>query len=162
MGEKLDNSCTSFSPLDRESRLVSQYKDPQSLRGFAIVTAIEGLLKLSKIDPNSFTFASSIKSWPIAFFCLTLVTNASCTALIAYRIWRIEQQTLIVFKSRRLSPVVAIIIESGAIYSVFLIILIATYVPKSWSQYIFLNAVRRPLVLALLLTNTVLSWFVYY
>lgn len=35
-----------------------------------------------------------------------------------------------------------IVIESGAIYSAFLIVLIATYESRSWSHYLILDAVR--------------------
>jgi hypothetical protein len=40
-------------------------------------------------------------------------------------------------------PAAAIIIESGAVYSIMLILLLATYVTSSYAQYFFLDAVCR-------------------
>lgn len=46
-----------------------------------------------------------------------------------------------IFKTKSLSPVLTIVIESGMIYSAFLIVLIGTYESESWSHYLILDAV---------------------
>ena len=106
-----------------------------------IATAIGGQVAINTVSPSSNTFAPSVENWPVAFYCLTLITNFSCTALLAYKIWRIESQSSAIFKTRSLSPVLTIVVESGAIYSAFLVVLIGTYESKSWSHYLILDAV---------------------
>ncbi|KAJ7508274.1 hypothetical protein B0H11DRAFT_1964131 [Mycena galericulata] len=83
-------------------------------------------------------------NWIVSFFSLTLFTNFSCTLLIAGRIWWINRQACSAadaFSGRKLGPTIIIIIESGAIYSACLIILLSLYVSGNYAQYIFLDGV---------------------
>ncbi|KAJ7060139.1 hypothetical protein C8F01DRAFT_208755 [Mycena amicta] len=87
-------------------------------------------------------FLTNLHNWIVSFFSLTLFTNLTCTLLIAGRIWLINRSTAAnahVF-GRGLGPAIMIIVESGAIYSFALIILLALYVQESYAQYILLDA----------------------
>jgi hypothetical protein len=67
--------------------------------------------------------------------------------LIAGRIWWINRQAGSAaekISGRKLGPTIIIIIESGAIYSACLIILLSLYVSGSYAQYIFLDGVSCP------------------
>ena len=63
------------------------------------------------------------------------------TVLIALRIWLTERRASAVFRSRSLTPVAVIIIESGAIYSVALLTVLVLFLTNSWAQYIVLDMV---------------------
>ncbi|KAJ7078381.1 hypothetical protein C8R43DRAFT_353872 [Mycena crocata] len=105
-----------------------------------VIGALQGFARVSASDP---VFVSELHNWIVSFFSLTLFTNFSCTALIAVRIWYINRQ---VTKAgavwgRRLGQSIIIIVESGAIYSACLIILLSLYLSGSYAQYILLDAV---------------------
>lgn len=55
----------------------------------------------------------------------------------------IEKQTSAFIRTRSMSPVAVVVVESGAIYSVSLISLLATYLSGNWSQYIVLDSVSK-------------------
>ena len=65
------------------------------------------------------------------------------TGLVAYRLWRINREG---FKrsNRRLHPVLLITVESGAVYSAALLVLLILYKTDSWFQYVILDAVSNP------------------
>jgi len=74
-----------------------------------------------------------------AFFSCTLALNAVCTGLIAFRIWRTQQQTRDVKMGSSLMHVSAIVIESGAIYLTVLACVVGSYNLKSLWFNIFLD-----------------------
>ena len=67
-------------------------------------------------------------------------------ALIAAKIWKINSfSSQIVGHS--LTPVMLVVIESGAIYSCTLIALLGCYLTNSWAQYLLLDLVKPRLPL---------------
>jgi hypothetical protein len=90
--------------------------------------------------------------------------------LIAGRIWWTNKRiasladchaTEIKERTSAIMPAAVIIIESGAIYSIMLILLLATYVSSSYAQYFFIDAVRcyDSLHVWLLMLNVMASLF---
>lgn len=81
---------------------------------------------------------------------LTLATNAVVTSLIVYRIWSIQKRTspyrLTSDGHDRMSHAMWILIESGLVYTLSVIILIATYGIGSNAQLGVKDAVRLLLV----------------
>jgi hypothetical protein len=69
------------------------------------------------------------------------LTNAS--GLIAGRIWWINRATIGRVEGPNLAAPMILVIESGAIYSFCLIILIILYATGSFAQYIALDAVSN-------------------
>ncbi|KAF7320492.1 hypothetical protein HMN09_00132700 [Mycena chlorophos] len=110
------------------------------------ITAGAGALQAFAATKHATTgnpiFLINLHNWIVSFFSITLVTNATSTLLIAARIWLIDRSTGNTAKvfGRRLGPAILIIVESGAIYSVALVILLALYVNNSYAQYILLDA----------------------
>ncbi|THU98045.1 hypothetical protein K435DRAFT_600266, partial [Dendrothele bispora CBS 962.96] len=104
------------------------------------IGALQGFARASPQAPVFITELHQI----VSFFSLTLVTNFCCTTLIAARIWwshrRMAGNNMAVY-GRSVMPAAVIIIESGAIYSVCLIILLILYLSGSFAQYIALDAV---------------------
>lgn len=79
----------------------------------------------------------------MSFYSLTLATNFFATALLAYRIWKVDQEVASVCttRSNTLQPAMKAIIDSGALYSVALLTIIILYASNSTGQYIVLDMV---------------------
>ncbi|KAK7024342.1 hypothetical protein VNI00_016378 [Paramarasmius palmivorus] len=92
-------------------------------------------------------FASQNHAWAISYAMLTLTINVGSTVLIASRIWYTHRKAAQLFPETmqqpcRLPTVTFIVIESGAVYSTCLIILITLYLCGNYAQYIVNDAVR--------------------
>ncbi|KZT53973.1 hypothetical protein CALCODRAFT_500425 [Calocera cornea HHB12733] len=92
-------------------------------------------------------FASQLNGWIESFFACTMATNGLTTALIVLRIWR-SNVDVRKFGQSNLGPVMAIILESGALYSVTVFILLMLYVAQTNAQYIVL-AMEIPIIVRL-------------
>ena len=101
----------------------------------------------------------SLSKWVVAFYAITLATNVICTcafsywdpisfieftylAMIAFRIWSIDRDGG-KFRATKsmLKPVLAVIIESAAIYSSFLMILLVVYLSHNWVSFMLSKTV---------------------
>jgi hypothetical protein len=81
-----------------------------------------------------------------SFFSCTLALNAVCTGLIAYRIWRTQQQTREAkMGSSNLTKVAIIVVESGAIYLTVLASEVAAFAVGSFMFNIFLD-ITSPII----------------
>ena len=69
-----------------------------------------------------------------------------CSALIAARIIWVHRQMVGSINGREVLPAAIVIVESGAIYSACLIILLSLYVSGSLAQYVVLDAVTQIIV----------------
>jgi len=74
------------------------------------------------------------------FMAVTLVLNIMCTFLISFRIWRIQSQVGCVNSTGRGANVITIVLESAAIYSAVLVVLIVLTVAESSPYFFFLNS----------------------
>ena len=124
-----------------------------------LATGVGTIISFSKVSPEAQVF--SIEGWVTAFFAATLSTNVICTctssywytipfldlafaysAMIVYRIWSIEWAC---GKCRdpksTLMPVLVVVIESGAIYSASLTILLVIFLSHSLAYFILVHAV---------------------
>ncbi|PPQ80728.1 hypothetical protein CVT25_001848 [Psilocybe cyanescens] len=90
--------------------------------------------------PDHPMFLNDLQHWAIAFFTLTLFINIISTTLIAFRIWWIHRKTKTIVSGRSVLPAMVVIVESGAIYSACLIILLSLYLSGSFTQYIVPDA----------------------
>ena len=123
----------------------------------SLVTGVSFLISDSKISPEAQVF--SLAKWLAAFFAATLATNVICTctssywdpisfidpthsAMIAFRIWFVDRACGKYSETKStLKPVLAVVIESGAIYSASLTILLAIYLSDSLAYLILSQAV---------------------
>ncbi|ESK82340.1 hypothetical protein Moror_2222 [Moniliophthora roreri MCA 2997] len=79
-------------------------------------------------------YAADIYTWELVSFTFSLVLNIIVTSLIAEHLWRFGKKTATTLgqrHSRRYNHAMAIIVESGAIYSVCVFILVITYATKT-------------------------------
>ncbi|KAK7033854.1 hypothetical protein R3P38DRAFT_738877 [Favolaschia claudopus] len=112
-----------------------------------IATTVCGYLAVynfSQVVPGEDVFVSNIAEWGTALFSLSLSTNIVVTSLIAGRIWWIARTTQRLMGTttsrRKYQNAVAIILESGAIYSVSLMTLLILYCSRTNAQYIVYDA----------------------
>ncbi|KAJ7598600.1 hypothetical protein C8J56DRAFT_169867 [Mycena floridula] len=101
--------------------------------GIGILNAFE---KVGKAE----IFASELSRWIISFFSMTFATNVICTALVAYRVWVINK-TRMSFRVRKIRSALLLVVESGALYSATLMVLLILYTSESWFQYVIIDAV---------------------
>ena len=108
-----------------------------------VVTGVGFLISYSKASPEAQAF--SFVGWSTSFYATTLAASVVCTctsshwnptpfidltysALIAFRIWSVDHANRKYRETKStLKPVLAVVIESGAIYSASLIIALAIY-----------------------------------
>ena len=119
-------------------------------------------------------FMMQMKQWIISFYSLTFFQNVACTGassfffsenkikiisflldfgffavLIALKIWitnrNLERRGVRMDKQRPVQ-VVAVVIESGTVYSLVLITLMVVYLSNSWAQYPVLDAIVQIIV----------------
>jgi len=95
---------------------------------------------MARVVPHAEIFVVQLQQWITSFFSLTLATNIICTAIVVYRIWDINRES-IVFAESSLRPIMLLVIESGAIYSATLTLLLILYKVQSWFQYVILDAI---------------------
>ncbi|KAJ7439123.1 hypothetical protein FB451DRAFT_1302840 [Mycena latifolia] len=111
---------------------------PVIMLGGAVVTACGAIYNFTKGDA---LFDTTILPWATSWFVMTFSTNVVCTCLIGYRIIQSQRsiQKLIEVTNDRLWNTLIIIVESAAIYSSVLIVLISCYLLDSNAQYIVLD-----------------------
>lgn len=97
---------------------------------------------ISVADPGKNIFDTA-SPWIAAFFIITMILNVCCTGAIVVKIWCARRHATTA--SRRLSSVVAVIIESGAMYTTSILGLLIAYLSNSNGQYAALDLVT-PLV----------------
>jgi len=100
------------------------------------IASVQGLSGLTKGDS---VFILKQEKITKSFLSSTLAVNGLCTLLIAYRQWTRQATMRDSRKAFGLTREAAIMAESGAIYSITLILIIATYASKSNSFNVFLD-----------------------
>jgi len=85
-------------------------------------------------------FAESVSHWITSFFSCTFATNFITTFLLAYKIWDVNRRTATV-KQRSLMPVVRIVADAGAFYSMALSAALGCYAQQSNAQFITLDMI---------------------
>ncbi|EPS95742.1 hypothetical protein FOMPIDRAFT_87250 [Fomitopsis schrenkii] len=99
---------------------------------------------LSKLTSNEVFYAKLLSSRTQAFYSLTVAVNVICSLLISYRVWKIQRsvRTSSMHDLRmrsRLARIVVVAVESCAVYSAFLFVLIGTYAGDSPAMFIILD-----------------------
>ncbi|KAH0828905.1 hypothetical protein J3R83DRAFT_2324 [Lanmaoa asiatica] len=107
----------------------------------SIGVAIGALQGFARTSPTEPIFITELQNWIVSFFSLTLFTNFS--SLIAMRILWIHHRANTAISSRSVVSAAIVVIESGALYSGCLIILLSLYLSNSFVQYLMLDAVTQ-------------------
>ncbi|KAF7973802.1 hypothetical protein HWV62_14168 [Athelia sp. TMB] len=110
----------------------------------SIACGMGTMISFARVSSADSVFKAQLHNWIVSFFALTLFTNFTCTFLIAFRIWWTHRRAGSGAPGTiSLLPTVVIVVESGAIYSVVLVILLSLYLSGSYAQYIALDAVTQ-------------------
>ncbi|THH28608.1 hypothetical protein EUX98_g5582 [Antrodiella citrinella] len=94
---------------------------------YALVTAYK--------HPES-VFAARTANWIIAVYATTLATNVTATALLAFRLWKVDRGNKADREGSRLAIVLRVVVEAGVIYTVVNIVTLATFLRGSVAVYI--------------------------
>ncbi|OSD05842.1 hypothetical protein PYCCODRAFT_1361691, partial [Trametes coccinea BRFM310] len=106
----------------------------------SIASGIGILYSFARVVPEAEIFVDELQSWIVSFFSLTLATNILCTGLVALRIWRLNR-AIMKFARRSYRPILFLVLESGAVYSLTLTALVVLYKTGSWFQYVLLDSI---------------------
>ncbi|EJC97953.1 uncharacterized protein FOMMEDRAFT_137316 [Fomitiporia mediterranea MF3/22] len=90
------------------------------------------------VEHKNNMFARPTGQWITVWYALTLATNLSATALLAFRIWRVNRKASGYRSQGRLASVLRIVIESGAIYSMTITAALITFATASPGVYVLL------------------------
>jgi len=96
---------------------------------------------VSQVPEGGNIFTDDLATRIRAFYVITMALNITCTAMISFKIWHIQAK-LTRFSSRyhsQLGRIIPIIVESGAVYSALLIVLIVLWATSSSVMFVFLN-----------------------
>ncbi|KAJ7186130.1 hypothetical protein C8R46DRAFT_882029 [Mycena filopes] len=107
-----------------------------------IATGVAGLWVLTR-SVDSFFTESQLRVTS-SFFGVTMATNSLATALIAFRVWRGQREMRGITTMSSLNNLLAVILESGkwVIYSIMLILVLATFAGKSTAAFnVFIDVV---------------------
>jgi len=104
-----------------------------------IGTGIASVQGLSGLTTGDSVFIQKQERITKSFLSSTVAVNGLCTLLIAYRLWTRQATMRDSRKAFGLTREAAIMAESGAIYSITLILIISTYASKSNSFNVFLD-----------------------
>lgn len=99
------------------------------------ITSVVFIGKASSVDTPF--YLPDLEIWLPAFFGMTFATSVLCSLLIAGRLWYIHQWIHTSQMTNTLKAVLRIVIESASIYSLTMLLYLATYVSKSNTSIIF-------------------------
>jgi hypothetical protein len=109
----------------------------------SLAGSLHGVVKAS----NEYKVLFSIRStgiWFTSFYSLTLATNLISTGLLAYRIWKVDQEASLWKTGARKSnmfPIMMVIIDAGVLYSAMLAAAIIAFAVKSNAIFIMVDLI---------------------
>jgi len=103
---------------------------PATLLVATLVTAIFTYTNMMELKPGA-VFSEKLAIWIVSFFFLTMFTNGLCSILIASRILKYLKRMRDARGISTCMRVVSVMIGCSVVYTVVLIITIATYLSKS-------------------------------
>ncbi|KAK7035797.1 hypothetical protein R3P38DRAFT_3311788 [Favolaschia claudopus] len=103
---------------------------------------------LPSTDPTSI-YAQQLGRWIKAFYSTTLACNLTATALLAIRLWMINNSVRKTRMGRGLTiPVLLIVMDAGMLYSMTLIAALVCFALESNGQYVVLDMVTPTISIA--------------
>ncbi|VDC07378.1 unnamed protein product [Peniophora sp. CBMAI 1063] len=104
------------------------------------VTGIHTVWSVAQPLTNSSNVFVSDAHWILSFYVMTLCTNAVATALLAFKIWKLNSMVAPYRnRSQSLIPIAMVLLECGLLYTCSVLIIIITYALRSNSLYLMLN-----------------------
>ncbi|KAI9573141.1 hypothetical protein HD554DRAFT_1146173 [Boletus coccyginus] len=108
-------------------------------------TAVTGITSstIAQHSTQIGVFGGALGRWITSFWATTLATNLLTSLLLIFRIWYVDRQFSRLGGHHRsqLRPILHILVDSGAIYSVTLVAALVCFVTESNGQYVVLDMV---------------------
>ncbi|KAK7056663.1 hypothetical protein VNI00_002380 [Paramarasmius palmivorus] len=102
--------------------------------------------EISRGGSGDSVFSKHVSDWATTLFTLTFVTNVIVTSLIAMKIWRMARNTSTYLGRQhglKYSRALVVIVESGALYSGSLLILLVLFTTNNEAQIILYSSVSQ-------------------
>ncbi|KAH8078721.1 hypothetical protein BXZ70DRAFT_657789 [Cristinia sonorae] len=116
-----------------------------SLGWLALLASTVGLnrafITVSSSSSPDEVFATDLGKWVVATYTTTLITNLLSTSVLAYRIWSVNRRASVFVAYKRLTPILIVILESGAIYSVTVAAALIAFLVNSVGSFIILDLI---------------------
>ncbi|KAF8548468.1 hypothetical protein OG21DRAFT_1423003 [Imleria badia] len=92
---------------------------------------------------QSGVFAGGLSLWITSFWATALATNLLTTLLLVCRIWYVDRKCARLWSHQKaqLKPILHILVDAGAIYSVTLLAALVCFINHSNGQYVILDMV---------------------
>lgn len=88
------------------------------------------VVQLATVHADKLFFSASVRNWALAMWSLSIATQVSATSLIAWKIWSAHHRAIGAHGNPRITSVLWIVIESGAILSVAHVLVLAFYLDR--------------------------------
>ncbi|PBK65670.1 hypothetical protein ARMSODRAFT_961025 [Armillaria solidipes] len=111
-------------------------------------------------------FVQQTRKWVVSFYSVALATNISATFILATKLWVAHRRTVKYFGSMSTHtskssfyPIILVIVECGALYSLALIAMLATYLLKSNAAYLVIDLIGQiiPITFSVILLRAALA-----
>ncbi|KAK0191576.1 hypothetical protein F5146DRAFT_1138417 [Armillaria mellea] len=111
-------------------------------------------------------FVQQTRKWVVSFYSVALVTNISATLILATKLWIAHRRAVKYFGSMSTHtsrssfyPIILLIIECGALYSLALISMLAAYLLKSNAAYLVVDLIGQiiPITFSVILLRAALA-----
>ncbi|KAN0082388.1 hypothetical protein V8E55_008183 [Tylopilus felleus] len=104
-------------------------------------TGIGSPYTASKVTQSE-VFGGALSQWITAFWATALATNLLTTLLLVCRIWYVDHKaTRLRAHQSQLRPILHVLVDAGAIYSLTLLVALVCFVTGSNGQYVMLDMV---------------------
>ncbi|KAI0668282.1 hypothetical protein C8Q78DRAFT_980264 [Trametes maxima] len=86
-------------------------------------------------------FEAATSRWLTGNWGMTLITNVCATLALAFRIWQVTSKSAQYRQGGRLSPILRVIVESGALYSLTVTAALVLFLVESNGVYVVLDMI---------------------
>ncbi|KAJ8584963.1 hypothetical protein M405DRAFT_695926, partial [Rhizopogon salebrosus TDB-379] len=121
------------------------------------------MLSQTTLTNANLVFLQEMRKWVISAYTMALATNVIATSILALKLWLVYRRSSKIRVTRsQIYPVLLIVMESGALYSVSLVAMLATYLSSSPdSSYIVLDMICQivPITFSLIIVRTAMLRF---
>ncbi|KAJ8595455.1 hypothetical protein M405DRAFT_355988 [Rhizopogon salebrosus TDB-379] len=107
-------------------------------------------------------FLQEMRKWVISSYSIALATNLIATSILALKLWLVHRRSSrILATGSQVHPMLLIIMESGALYSLSLVAMLATYLSGSESSSVVLDMICQiiPIIFYLIIVRTAMLRF---
>ncbi|KZT65620.1 hypothetical protein DAEQUDRAFT_768681 [Daedalea quercina L-15889] len=117
------------------------------------VSGIGIVVTLAGLNDGETVFVTSAAHWITADYATTFVTNIYSSAMIAFKVWKADRNTGKSYGGGNLKRVLATIIESAGIYTIYVVVFFAAYESDSNLQFTFVDTLCQVAGISFMMIN---------